>query len=128
MEYKSAKDWLAAHNGARVIKSVSGIATAEDYPAIAADARRQLIEQGCAAEKITESQSGLQWPGGFLMRPKFRKHEAGVFALRSADYTFTPDYLGKPVYGDKKGAKVEGAALVKSYPNGMVVRFEREQA
>ena len=128
MQYKSAKDWFTAHNGARVIKSVSGVATVEDWPAIAADYRRQLIEQGCAADKITESETGLQWPGGFAMRPKFHKSEPGAFAVRSADYTFTPDSLGKPVYGDKKGAKVEGAALVKSYPNGMIVRFEREQA
>lgn len=124
--FKSAKDWFAAHNGARVVKSVSGVATVEDWPIIVADYRRQLIEQGCQPENIKEDEIGLKWPGGFAMRPKFHRQEAGTFNVRSADYTFTPDSHGRPVYGDKKGAKVEGAALVKSYPNGLVVRFERE--
>jgi len=126
MAYKSAKDWFAAHAGARVVKSVEGVATVEDWPAIVADYRAQLLAQGCPADKVTEDQTGLQWPGGFALRPKFKRREFGALTVRSADYAFTPEGEpgARPVYGDKKGAKVEGAALVKSYPNGLVVRFE----
>lgn len=125
MPYKSVKDWFAAHNGARVVKFVSGVATIEDWPAIVADYRRQLLAQNCPADKITENESGLHWPGGFVLRPKFRREECGLLNVRSADYSFTPEGRKEPVYGDKKGAKVEGLALVKAYPNGLVVRFEK---
>lgn len=48
--------------------------------------------------------------------------------VRSADYGFTPEGAAQATWGDKKGATVDGAALVKSYPNGMVVRFEKAAA
>ena len=126
MTYKSAKDWFTAHNGKRVIKTITGVTVLEEWPERVADIKAQLIAQNCPADSIVENDNGLQWPGGFAMRPKFHRNESGVFNCRSADYSFTPDSLGKPVYGDKKGAKVDGLALVKSYPNGMVIRFIEE--
>ena len=128
MEFKSAKDWFAAHNGKRVLKSVSGVATVDDWPETVARVRSQLLAQDCPAADIQEDETALKWPGGFLLKPKFRKLEAGTLQVRSADYAFTPDSLGRPVYGDKKGARIEGAALVKSYDNGLIVRFEAERA
>lgn len=128
MEFKSAKDWFAAHNGKRIVKSVSGVATVEDWPEMVANVRAQLLAQNCPAADIQEDETALKWPGGFLLKPKFRKLEAGTLQVRSADYAFTPDSHGRPVYGDKKGAKVEGAALVKAYDNGLIVRFEAERA
>lgn len=125
MQYKSAKDWFAAHNGAQVVKTVSGVPMESDWTAMVANYRAQLLEQGCPADKIEETASGLQWPGGFVFRPKFKPREIGTLTVRSADYAFIPEGGTRPVYGDKTGAKVEGAALVKSYPNGMQVRFER---
>ena len=89
-----------------------------------ADYTAQLIAQGCAPDAIKETETALEWPGGFAMRPKLKAREVGKLAIRSADYSFTPEGASKPVYGDKKGATVEGAALVKTYPNGMVIRFE----
>lgn len=125
MEFKSAKDWFAAHNGARVVKTVEGVAVASDWPAMVENYRRQLLEQGCPADQIKEDDTGLKWPGGFAMRPKFEREQCGTLLVRSGDYGFTPEGADRPTWGDKKGAKVEGAALVKSYPNGLIVRFER---
>lgn len=123
-QFKSAKAWFDAHNGATVIKTVTGAATVDQWPAMVADYTAQLIAQGCAPDAIKETETALEWPGGFAMRPKLKAREVGKLAIRSADYGFTPEGASKPVYGDKKGATVEGAALVKTYPNGMVIRFE----
>lgn len=123
--YKSAKEWFTAHNGAQVVKTVEGVAVDTDWPNQVADARRQLIEQGCDPALIVESEQQLQWPGGFMFRPRFKAREVGTLTVRSADYAFVPKGGDCPVYGDKKGAKVDGAGLVKVYPNGMIIRFVR---
>lgn len=126
MIYKSAKEWFAAHAGARVVKSVEGVATVEDWPAMVADYRAQLLAQGCPAEDMREDETAFHYGNRFILKPKFKRRETGTLLVRSADYAFTPEGEpgARPVYGDKKGAKVEGAALVKTYPNGLVVRFE----
>lgn len=124
-QFKSAKAWFDAHNGATVVKTVSGVATADMRPAMVADYTAQLIAQGCPADQIKETDTALTWPGRFIMRPKFKAREVGKLQVRSADYGFTPEGAAQATWGDKKGATVDGAALVKSYPNGMVVRFEK---
>lgn len=126
--HSSAKAWFAAHNGAIVTKTVEGVATVEDWPAMVADYTAQLLAQGCEAAKIVENETALTWPGGFVMRPKLRKSERGKLSVRSADYGFTPEGAAQATWGDKKGAMIEGAALVKRYPNGMVIRFVQEIA
>lgn len=123
-QFKSAKAWFDAHNGATVVKTVSGVATADMWPDMVADYRAQLLAQGCAADAIKEDETALSWPGGFVMRPKLQARAVGKLQVRSADYGFTPEGADKPIWGDKKGATVEGAALVKRYPNGMVVTFQ----
>jgi len=88
----SAAAWFREAHGQRVIKRVAGVATVEDWPQMEADARRQLAAQGCPAEQIWIDDGGaLNWPGGFLRKPKLRPVEAGRLVVRSKDYGFTPD-------------------------------------
>lgn len=114
----SAAAFFRAANGKRVTRTAEGMATAETWEASKAEATRQLLAQGCPADKIEERDGALHWPGGFLLKPKYNGTVAGVFHVRSADYTFTPDGHARPIYGEKKGARVEGGALVKDIGNG----------
>lgn len=125
---KSAKDFFAAANGKRVEKRVTGVLTIEAWPEWLAGTIAHLIDQGAKPEDIVTDDKGLRIKssGQFVMRPKFRALETGVFTARSADYHFLPDGTQNPVYGDKKGAIVENGALVKRYPNGMEVTFRIE--
>jgi hypothetical protein len=122
----SAKAWFAAAIGRRVEKRVTGVLTLESWDAWLSDTIASLKAQGAADADIVSDESGLtvKSTGQFVLKPKLRALERGTLNVRSADYGFTPDGSDRPVYGDKKGAIVEGGKLVKRYPNGMVVTFE----
>lgn len=123
--YKSAAQWFNAANGKRVIKTVSGVLTLEEWPEWVADAKAQLIAQG-ATPIETDNGLSVKENGQFWMKPRLRASESGTLAVRSADYAFIPEGQSRGVYGDKKGAKVQGASLVKTYDNGMIVTFTME--
>jgi hypothetical protein len=120
----SAAAWFRAAHGRTVIKRVTGVQTTENWPEMAADARRQLEAQGCPADQIKADETGLHWPGGFLLSPKFKALEYGLMTARSADYGFTGEGADRPTWGDKKGAAVEAGRLTKRYPNGATITFE----
>lgn len=120
----SAAAFFRASAGKQVRKSVAGVATIEDWPRNVELARIQLAAQGCPESDIKEDDKGLTWPGGFLMKPKFRKEETGTLQVRSADYGFQSEHYPKPVWGDKKGSTIEDGKLVKRYDHGLVVTFE----
>lgn len=121
--YASAAAFFRDAHGRKVIKRVTGAMTVETWDATLAESLRQLREQGCPEDKIKVDDIGLQYPGGFLMRPKEYAESVGRMTVRSADYIFAaPD--GRNIYGDKKGAKVEGSQLVKEYPDGRRITFE----
>lgn len=132
-QFTSAAAFFAAANGKRVRKVVTGVATAADWPAIRDNIVSQLLAQGCAAADIIEDETCLKvrTTGQFWMRPKVVGDECGVLTVRSADYGFTPECgrtNGKPIMGDKRGAKIEGGSLVKRYDNGMIVTLTIEGA
>lgn len=131
--FKSAAEFFAAANGKRVRKVCAGVATTADWPAIRDNIRAQLISQGCAESDIQEDETALKvrTTGQFWMRPKVVADECGILTVRSADYSFLPECgrtNGKGIYGDKKGAKVEGASLVKRYDSGMIVTLTIEES
>lgn len=122
---KSAKDFFTAANGKRVEKRVTGALTIEGWPAFLEGTIANLHAQGCKPEDIVVDDTGLRIrsTGQFIMIPKLKALEQGVLTVRSADYHFLPDGSERPVYGDKKGAKVADGALIKRYPDGMEVTF-----
>ena len=128
MPYTSAKSWFAAHNGARVLKTVEGVPCLEDWETISAECMEQLRAQGCPEDKIELTDKGLFWPGAFLLKPKLRKAATGTLKVRSKDYGFTPDDSDRPIWGDKAGAVVDGEKLIKTYPSGMIVTFQKAEA
>lgn len=125
--FKSAAAFFRAANGQRVTKRVTGVPTWEDWNDECATIKRQLIEQGCKPDDIiiTDDKLSVSSTNQLLLRSKLRAVETGVLTVRSSDYHFLPDGAERPVYGDKKGAKVApNGALVKEYANGMKVTFE----
>lgn len=125
--FKSAAEFFRAASGKRVRKTVTGVQTVEQWPAIRDNIVRQLLEQGAKREAIEISDSQVAIGNQFWRAPAMRSEEFGILNVRSADYGFIPECgrtNGRPIMGDKKGAKIEGAALVKEYDNGMRVRFE----
>ena len=130
--FKSAAAFYSAANGKRVRKQVTGVATAEQWPAMAANIRSQLLAQGASEADIQEDADkiSVRTTGQFWLRPKVIASECGIMTVRSADYLFIPECGrtgGSGIYGDKKGGKIEGAALVKRYDNGMAVTFTIEE-
>lgn len=126
MTYKSASAFFAAANGKRVRKDITGVATAEKWPEIVANAITQLKAQGAVEGKdYHETETAFHYDGNrFIMKPKMMATETGILKVRSADYGFQPDRLETPIWGDKKGAKVnDEGQLVKTYDNGMIVTF-----
>lgn len=123
---KSASEFFRAANGARVRKTVTGVLTADAWPEWISATVSNLKAQGATEGKdFTVDDKGLQMADGrFVLKPKLRAEQTGTLLVRSADYGFTADGTDTPVWGDRKGATVDGSALVKTYPNGMVVRFE----
>jgi hypothetical protein len=125
----SASAFYAAANGQRVRKDVSGVATADQWPAILANVISQLQAQGAVEGKdYHETESAFHYGGNrFIMKPKVVASESGILTVRSADYGFKPDRLDSPIWGDKKGAKVnDQGQLVKLYDSGMIVTFTIE--
>jgi len=118
----SAAAFFRAAQGKSIRKTVTGVDTIETWEERKADIIRQLREQGC--EDIREDDKALMFGNQFIMKPKLRAEEVGELLIRSADYGFVSANYPKPVWGDKKGAKMEGGRLVKEYPNGMKVAFE----
>lgn len=121
--FNSAAAFFRAADGKRVIRR-QNIQTLDTWPEVVADARRQLVEKGCPVDQIFENETGLNWPGAFMWKPKVSAVMEGVFTVRSAEYLFLADGTDKPGYGAKKGAKVEGDRLVKTYDDGRVITFE----
>lgn len=126
MTITTAAAFYRAANGQQVRRTIEGQPVLETWPETVADIRRQLLEQGCEESAIVENDKGLKWPGGFMLRPRQRREETGLFVARSKDYTFTNPELrdGAPIYGDKAGGKVEAGRLVKALPGGARVTFE----
>lgn len=124
----SASAFYAAANGKLVRKQVSGVATIEQWPAIVANAVTQLKAQGAVEGKdYRETETAFEYGNRFIMKPKMVADETGILTVRSSDYGFKPDRLDRPIWGDKKGAKVNAAGqLVKTYETGMVVTFTIE--
>lgn len=125
--FKSAAEFFRAANGKRVRKTVTGVLTVEQWPAVRDDIVRQLLEQGAKLEDIRIDDSQVAIGSQFWRAPAMRGEEFGILNVRSADYGFLPECgrtNGRPIFGDRKGCKVEGAALVKEYENGMRVCFE----
>ena len=122
----SAAAWFRVTNGKRVRKTVEGVSTVEAWPVELAELEATLQTQGLRYTIDPESGTVNLADGRFIMAPKIKALAFGTLNVRSADYTFTDEaeLVKRPIYGDKKGATVEGGALVKRYPNGMVVRFE----
>ena len=121
---KSAAEFFRAANGARVRKTVEGVLTVEGWPAWLEGVVENLKAQGASEGKDYKiDDSGLTVGNRFVLKPKLRALELGTLKVRSADYGFQPDGSDNLVWGDKKGATVEGGELIKRYPNGMIVRF-----
>lgn len=115
----SAAAFFRAAHGQRVTRTMEGGATLEQWAERVQEVTAQLLAQGCPPEKIEERDGALHWPGGFLLKPKHPSTISGTWCTRSADYTFTPDGDdARPIYGEKKGARVEAGALVKDIGNG----------
>lgn len=126
--FKSANAWFNAANGQIVRKEVSGVATIEQWPAILANAIEQLKAQG-AQEGVDyrETETAFEYGNRFIMKPRLVASETGILIVRSNDYGFKPDRLETPIWGDKKGAKVNDIGqLVKQYETGMIVTFTIE--
>ena len=126
--FNSASAFFAAANGKRVRKQVTGVATIEQWPAIVANAVTQLQAQGAIEGKdYRETETAFEYGNRFIMKPKMVASECGILTVRSADYGFKPERLESPIWGGKKGAKVNAAGqLVKTYENGMIVTFTIE--
>ena len=126
MTYKSASAFFAAANGKLVRKDVTGAATVDQWPAMLANAIAQLKAQGAVEGKdYHETETGFHYGGNrFIMKPKMVASECGILTVHSADYGFKPERLESPIWGDKKGAKVNDAGqLIKTYDNSMTVTF-----
>ncbi len=114
----SAAAFFKAANGRRVTRTAHNMATSENWPERAADIRAQLLAQGCPEERVKEDDSGIHWGSGFVLKPKHAKTVTGAWVTRSNDYTFLPDGQTEKVYGEKKGATIQGGALRKETHGG----------
>lgn len=124
MVINSAASFFRAANGKKVIKYVEGALTIESWDDTVENCKQQLIAQNCPVDKIIINESGLQYPGGFIMKPKESAKAIGTMQIRSSDYGFKADNAESIVWGDKKGAKIVNGNLVKEYDNGRKIIFE----
>lgn len=121
--YKSAAEFFRAANGREVIKRVEGAACVEDWPAMLESYRAQLDKQGAVEGKdYRVNDDGIVCGMQFIMKPKRQRESRGIMTVRSADYA-VPNESGNLVWGEKKGATVEGGRLIKQY-DGWRVTFE----
>ena len=88
--FTSAAAFFRAAHGKRVIRR-QNIKTIDTWPDVVAAATSDLIGQGCPAGDITEDETGLRWPGAFIMKPKVAGVMSGVFTVKSAEYLFRED-------------------------------------
>lgn len=83
--------FFRAANGRQVTKTVTGMATIEDAPAIEASIRKQCQDEGIPAAEITKRGHTLHCGNYVYMLPKRKKSETGTFGVSGSNIYLTTE-------------------------------------